>query len=378
MRIGILTQPLFTNYGGILQAYALQRVLHELGHEAVVVRFARQHLFGRRHGRLRRVGETFWNAGRLLLGRIPLDTLLSRRTEKFVRTHITPRTAPLTSTAGLVRACRKNHFEAYVVGSDQVWRPEYSPCLPHFFLDFAEGQSVRRIAYAASFGVDHWPLSPSETDRCGALLRRFDAISVREESAVALCRDHFAVDATQVLDPTLLLDAADYARLADEAHEPASAGQLFDCRLDPSPASDRILRTLAAATGLRPFATRPVRTLTKENIRRHPADCTFPPVTAWIRSFQDAELVLTDSFHGCVFAILFHKPFIVLGHEGRGMTRFHSLLNLFGLSDRLTDAKDTDKSVTLACRPIDWARVEAVRQAARGRSLHFIAQATRA
>lgn len=378
MRIGILTQPLFTNYGGLLQAYALQRVLRELGHEAVMVRFSRQHLFNRRHGTLLRLWETAWNAGRLLLGRLPLDTLLSRRTETFVRRHITPRTAALTSSARLKRVCRKARFDAYVVGSDQVWRPEYSPFLPHFFLDFTAGQAVRRIAYAASFGVDAWELSPSQTAQCGALLRQFDAVSVREDSAVGLCRSHFAVEACQMPDPTLLLDASDYANLADEAHEPPRGGQLFDYRLDPSPATEGALRTLTAATGLRPFITRPPRRLTQENIRRHPADCTFPPVTAWIRSFQDAEFVLTDSFHGCVFSILFHKPFIALGHEGRGMARFRSLLNTFALTDRLADATDTDKIAALARRPIDWASVEARRKAERERALQFLARATQA
>ena len=66
------------------------------------------------------------------------------------------------------------------------------------------------------------------------------------------------------------------------------------------------------------------------------------PVEQWLRSFDDAEFVLTDSFHGCVFSIIFQKNFVVLKNEGRGLTRFNSLLGIFSLEDRLVSLGNYD------------------------------------
>jgi len=103
------------------------------------------------------------------------------------------------------------NFDAYVVGSDQVWRPCYSPQLSTFFLDFLEGNStVEKIAYTASFGVDDWKFTNKQIKEFGRLLKLFDAISVREDSTVELCKNYFGVEATHLLDPTMLLGSDVY------------------------------------------------------------------------------------------------------------------------------------------------------------------------
>ena len=106
-------------------------------------------------------------------------------------------------------------FDAYVVGSDQVWRPTYNlgDKLFDMYLAFADGQQVKRLSYAASFGVDKWEYSDDQTRICSELAKQFDAISVREKSGVKLCADNLGVDAIHVLDPTMLLDPSDYNKL---------------------------------------------------------------------------------------------------------------------------------------------------------------------
>lgn len=81
----------------------------------------------------------------------------------------------------------------------------------------------------------------------------------------------------------------------------------------------------------------------------------YPPVEDWLSAFAEAEMVVTDSFHGTVFSIILNKPFWVIGNEGRGMARFETLLSTFGLEDRMIDAA-TVQSVNLDA-PINWAPI---------------------
>ena len=85
-------------------------------------------------------------------------------------------------------ALNPNDFDAFIVGSDQVWRRLYMPDIYREYLSFAEGWNVRRISYAASFGTEEWEYSPLETTECRRLLQKFDAVSVREASGVSLCK----------------------------------------------------------------------------------------------------------------------------------------------------------------------------------------------
>ena len=85
---------------------------------------------------------------------------------------------------------------------------------------------------------------------------------------------------------------------------------------------------------------------------------------------MDAKMVVTDSFHGCVFSIIFNKPFWVIGNAERGMARFKSLLSQFGLEERMISAQDI--AITNWQKPIDWQRVNAQRDVLRAESLHFL------
>ena len=104
-------------------------------------------------------------------------------------------------------------YDAYVVGSDQVWRPNYNPFMKAMFLGITEREDVKRIAYAASFGTSKWEFSPQMTSECAVLAKKFDMITVREKSGVDLCREYFGVEATWVLDPTMLLNREDYEKV---------------------------------------------------------------------------------------------------------------------------------------------------------------------
>lgn len=353
MKIGILTQPLHNNYGGILQAFALQTTLQRLGHEPWIL----QREFN--YNELR-----FWwhynagNVARALLGK-PLPPFTWEKykhpespfTHAFINEHINPRTPYLLTTRSLREECSRLALDAYVVGSDQVWRPMYSPRIEDYFLGFlAPDDDALRIAYSASFGTDDWEYSLGQAARCAALLQRFSAVSVRERGGISLCGRLGRKDAIQTLDPTLLLSPADYEALA--AGAAPSPGRLFCYVLDRSASKKELIRNTSAQTGLPAFEVMPA--IAAERRKKSP-DIVYPSPAQWLRAFMDAEAVITDSFHGTVFSILFHRPFVALGNTARGQARFTSLLALFGLEHRLLPATTSAQQISAALRePVDW------------------------
>lgn len=351
MRVGILTLPLHTNYGGILQAYALQTVLERMGHGVVVL------------DRPHRLFLPVWKWPFSYPKRIIRKYILGRSSRIFLESYIN-RTYPIVSrhTQAFIdnyihrrevkdwSSLQEKDFDALVVGSDQVWRPIYYPGhIENAYLDFTRGWNVRRIAYAASFGTSEWEYTVKQTRCCGELAQRFDAISVREESGVELCRKYLGVEASHVLDPTMLLDVEDYMKLVEKANVPQSKGNLLCYILDETEEKTKLISKLADDTGLVPF-----RGNSHVEDWNAPLEKRIqPPVEQWLRGFMDAELVVTDSFHACVFSILFHKPFIVVENKERGLARIHSLLKMFRLESRLY----SDNALLPMPECIDWQNV---------------------
>ena len=227
----------------------------------------------------------------------------------------------------------------------------YSPRIEDYFLGFlAPDDDALRIAYSASFGTDDWEYSPGQAARCAALLQRFSAVSVRERGGISLCCRLGRKDAIQTLDPTLLLSPADYEALA--AGAAPSPGRLFCYVLDRSASKKELIRNTSAQTGLPAFEVMPA--IAAERRKKSP-DIVYPSPAQWLRAFMDAEAVITDSFHGTVFSILFHRPFVALGNTARGQARFTSLLALFGLEHRLLPATASAQQISAALRePVDW------------------------
>ena len=269
-------------------------------------------------------------------------------------------------------------YDGYVVGSDQCWRPLYNSFLPAMFLSFANNKLVKRVAYAASFGTDQWEFTPDATTQCAPLVQKFDLVTVREDSGVKLCKEHLGVEATHVLDPTMLLAKEDYIHLIEAEKEPQSLGTLFNYILDPDETKTSFINRVAEGMNLKPFQVLPkyqAETRTKEDVKKRIEYCVFPGVSTWLRAFMDAEMTIVDSFHGMVFSILFNKPFWVVGNAERGMSRFTSLLKLFNLEDRLLDVSELDK--VDYTRPIDWVRVNTLLEQKRDESKNLLLNALR-
>ena len=364
MKIGILTQPLHANYGGLLQNYALQQTLVRAGHEVETIDWGGGSGLRAMLYRMKvRVLHTLLPNRFPPLRYMPNDkerAIIKRNTNHFINTYIN-HTEAMHSYEEFVKQASKGKYDAYVVGSDQCWRPCYNAFLPSMFLDFVLDKQVKRIAYAASFGTDKWEFTPQQTAVCAPLAKKFDMVSVREDSGVKLCKEHLGVDAVHVLDPTMLLTKEDYIQLIENEKEPKSDGTLFNYILDPDAKKSAFIHKVAKANGLKAFQVLPkcqTETRTKEDVKKRIEDCVFPGVTTWLRAFMDAEMTIVDSFHGMVFSIIFNKPFWVIGNVSRGMSRFTSLLKMFHLENRLLDENNLDDVDFF--KPIDWAKVNCI------------------
>lgn len=358
MKIAILTLPLHGNYGGVIQNYAMQYVLRQLGHEAVTLNIHTAP-FGRKHD-------------------IPLLKWLSsfkksrakRHIRRFINENIQLST-PVRTKKDL-RRYDLSTYGAVVVGSDQVWRACYTyPDVYAYYLDFVTAPGVRKIAFSASFGSDKAEYTPEQASACGQLIQDFDFISVREQGGIQLINDIYKWQCrhapVQTLDPTMLLPREEYVRLASAFDDDRDRGGLFYYVLDMTEEKRARINSLAAELGVTPFT---VNRKTRKWFAR-PRDREVPPLEMWLMAFHKASYVVTDSFHGSVFSIIFNKDFMALGNRKRGMGRFHSLMGTFGLQDRLVFSPE-DCTLSLMKTPIDWQGVNTIMAEEKERSLKLL------
>lgn len=371
IKILILTHKLGTNYGGILQAYALQKVLSNDRFNATTS------YYGRR-GTIYGIAVYVKYLIKKMLHTIMPDMLvihpseadlISTKTMRFVTENMNT-----INGVDVVSAVSTHQYDVLITGSDQVWRSVYVPVDKYLF-DFAEDiKGIKRISYAASFGRDDLTeYSPRLLKRSAQLAKKFDAISVREKSGIDLVNANWGMEAEQHVDPTLLLDKKHYLGLIkdDKENTLPSPGNLFCYLLDSSVDKTEIVKYVCSSLGLVSFEIMPPKATSYKQLKSNVSKYQLPPVTQWLRSFNDAKFVVTDSFHGTVFAIIFNKPFISIGNNKRGMTRFSSLLELFGLGDRLV-VSPRDVTKELINKSIDWASVNTKIKAEQKRSFDYL------
>ncbi|MCM1218494.1 MAG: polysaccharide pyruvyl transferase family protein [Lachnospiraceae bacterium] len=367
MKIGILTLSVHGNYGGALQNFALCKAVRELGHEPITLDFKRM-----KHQRTKiRVFRLLQHCGgRFLMPIIgmlePKFTLLyhiRRFADKYI-----PQTRVLKNELELRNAA--SGCDMVVVGSDQVWRKVFIyDCIGNYFLDFLPDEQ-RRMAYAASIGTDDCEYTDEELKLTGTLIKKFHAVSVREKSSVNLINDTFRWECNPefVLDPTMLISPDVYKDIISQSGVKRQKGKtLFYYVLDMDRDKKECLETMAERLNLK-LST--IYSTDKQELKRILKQGYSLKVEQWLAGILDADFVVTDSFHGCVFSILFNKQFVVYGNRERGMARFSSLLDTFQLADRFISSSDelTDKAFSV----IDYSRVNRILKEQRMNSLNFL------
>ena len=367
-KVIILTHPLFSNYGGLMQAYALQKVVREWGFDVVTARSsARKPSWKSVYTWLYLPLRQFWmKCTGQWQEQQRQKQIRNQYTSSFIDKHI--RTVNFFQGKSSPTKSMANAFDIYIVGSDQVWRKQYMN-LRTYFLGFLRNDSaILKIAYAASFGVDNlndW--TQDELKDCRRLIQQFCAISVREEQGLDLCKRLLGREATWVLDPTMLLQREQYTELIPDSLK-ATESNVFCYFLDKDDRKTAIAACIGKQLGVSVHHHLPDKF---DRLRYgHHDGYSFPPVENWLAGFRDASFVVTDSFHGTVFSILFGKTFLCIANKERGTARFTSLLKQFNLEQRIIrpDAEITPDML----KSIDYASVYEHLEQLRKQSITFL------
>lgn len=347
MNIGLLTLMHGHNYGGVLQCYALQRALTDMGHTVQVIdyhflpawrriRFV-SHMLGKR------VGSKVMNQ----LGYLRYGQRIHRKFEAFRTTHLS------LSQPCATRAQLKNligNYDVLVVGSDQVWNTEWFT--PEYFLDFTDDFSGKRVSYAACFGSGASRASEL-VYACKPWLERFDHISVRNKMSMDLVKDLCGRSAAIVADPTLLVDFSHLSNALPNNLQPQTYVLLYG--LSEKRYADHLNRMRFISdqmslplVGIRSAVMQPWLTTGCDDYVDDPSP------EDWITLIENTAFLVTDSFHGMLFAIKNRIPFL----NYIGMTKSYERVAYAATHYGVSSGVPTDWNWATTIAPtVDWDAV---------------------
>lgn len=327
MRVAIITLHKVFNYGSILQTYATQKTFEKLGHEVEVIDYITEQ---RTNKKLLTSVPSFIKDSIFhrytYLGLKSISVFIKKyRFGKFMDRHINLTKDKYISCNDL----SKNVPEAdvYVTGSDQVWNSKYNQGIDRgFFLEFTP-EHKKRISFAASFGKEQ--LAKEEIEETKKLIHRYDAISVREDSGIEILKDMGYEKGTCVVDPTLILSKEEWLKLSSKRIVKDKYLLLFLLYNEDNGATE-YAKKIAKEKGLK------IVKLSWE--LRKPKDIhylmTHRKVEDFLSLINNADFIVTNSFHGLAFSINLNKEFIVV-QRTEFNSRIESLLRLTELEERL-------------------------------------------
>ncbi|MBT2572026.1 polysaccharide pyruvyl transferase family protein [Planococcus sp. ISL-110] len=323
MKTGTLTFHNVTNYGAMLQAYALQKYIHKLGIENEIIDFypnttkqvVNRSIFKKASYYMLRLPELVIKRKKIEKFNDFKNGFLSISSEKFYGDD--------DINNGII------NYEAYVVGSDQIWNTQITNNSQTFYLNFVDNK--RKIAYAGSFGKTE--LSLEEKENIGNYLTSFDSLSVRESEHQKILEEVYNITTNHVLDPVFLLNKQEWISIAAPIKLPSKYILVYVLE------NSAILHAHAKEMSKKLDAEILYISMIPEKIKGKVITGIGP--REFLYAFENATYVCTNSFHGTAFAIIFNKQFSVVRHTRRN-SRIESLLQLAELSHRYVDST-TDK-----------------------------------
>lgn len=350
----------FTNYGSALQTYALQKAInsirpHEI--EAVVVDYCPDVL---REVDILNPLKIMWDQDEesQLNCRLSLDSIRinKEKFDNFFKNKYNLSSQKYVSDT-LDECLGKESLSGYVVGSDTVF------CLEEFKLDngyFANHETMRHhsVSYAASFGDSRF--DEQSFAKLNLLLKNFKALGIREYDMIPYIKEHVDCPVARTIDPTLLLTKEDYAEITAPREYEEPYLLMYTRRYNK--AMEKYARDLAERNGWK-FVEISLRATNAENgsVMRYDAG-----VEEFLSLIKHSEMVVTNSFHGMIFSVIFEKVFVAFSRNECD-TKISELLELFGIEDRLMVTGCEDNPA-----PIDYAEVHKRISAARMESLDFL------
>ncbi|MEE0363041.1 MAG: polysaccharide pyruvyl transferase family protein [Prevotella sp.] len=391
MKIGIITLwESSDNYGQQLQCWALQEVLRELGQDPFLIRYntaLKPSLSNRIKSKLNSIIKiiSIYQLIRKIYERKKNKNKLRWQSEYKKKNNYRDfagfKKQYLTISPEIyedVEALRSNppQAEIYIAGSDQIWSyPLSYEESKAYFLDFGS-ENIKRIAYAASFSLTEYPENLKPVLR--HLLKRFDAVSVREDTGVSIC-ESVGIKAELVVDPTMLLGINDYKILIQQnqlKEDDSNYIYVYHLNIEDK---EEIHWEEVKKLALNNTLSLRVTTSSGQLIGRElldGVDYEYSTIPQWLSNISNAKFVVTTSFHGVVFCLIFHINFIwfpLMGKRSNGNCRVIDLLKSINLSNHIFSETNTlEKVYTL---PIDWDVVDIKLNSLRGLSLSFLQKA---
>lgn len=330
-RVAIITRHAISNYGSVLQAYALQRVVEDLGYECEIIDYIRT------DESYKKIADTLvkkssWNRNpitRIIYKAIqsPEYIIMGRAFEKY-RGKMLKITEKRYSSLDELKSDIPDS-DIFCTGSDQVWGAIGNDAYDEaYFLSFVPDDK-KKIAYAASFGKAD--LDCNNKDICN-LLKKYDKITVRENSAVDLVKGFGIDEVEQVIDPTFLINSEEWSRLCTKD---IKEKYVLLYQLHSNSEMDEYAKKFAKEFGAQLIRITPLL----HRIFKGGKAVYLPDIEEFLSYIKNASYMITDSFHGTAFAINFNIPFTeVLPNETK--TRNQSILELTGLTDRVLTSYD--------------------------------------
>lgn len=354
MKIGILTYHRTLNYGACLQAVATRLVLEKLGHEAYYVDYWPDY-----HQKQYAVFSwtKFWQGNyryklRYLTNTIQTFPFVRKRQKKFKE----------FQNKYIIPYCRslQERYDVVLYGSDQIWRkqPPKNKYNPIYFGDNTI-QAIKHVAFSASMGV--LPDSFEDKAIIKDLVAHLDKVAVRENDLKELLIELGIENVTQTIDPTLLLEASVWdASIPQPPHH--GKGYLLVYALHPEVFDMNKVRSFATSKGLEIKILLGKATCKDSNTMYSSSD-----PTEFLGLIKNAQYVLSSSFHGLVFSIIYHKEVLVsfANNSNRALT----LLQALGIPERIILARS---DIPSSIQPIDYAKISERLEALRNHSLEYL------
>ena len=334
MKVDVITRHSVSNYGSILQSYATQKAIEGLNHECVIIDYTRSDEQGKNKARTLCKKSKIWNKNfftRFLYYVIQTPNYLySYNKFKKYRSKLLNQTSVEYSSIEQLKNNLPN-ADIFCAGSDQIWGTiGNKPCDSAYYLDFVP-KKYKCISYAASIGREN--ISPEIKNSIKTYLPRFSSILVREKSAVEIIKNEGLNNVDLVLDPTLLLKKEDWNNMCKKISHKKKYVLVY--QLHENKKFQKYAKQFAKKVGLPLLRICP----TAQNLIRGGKPIFLPTPQEFISYFRDAEYILTDSFHGTVFSIIFNKKFIDI-LPGFTSTRITSILSLLKLENRILKSYD--------------------------------------
>ena len=333
--VAILNYWPYSNFGAIITGYALQKSLEELGYS----------------------NKLIWYMNNANIRHKP-DTFINSHFKSFADKYMDY--TSLLADKDLVKI--NEQTDTVIVGSDQVWKSSGQGLNKGaYYLNFVT-DSAKKIACSASFGEEKFVGTAEDEALASVLLKQFDAISVRETAGQKICKDKMGVEAEVIIDPVFYIDRKYYDEMADSVKPNLPEKYILAYFLGKDDFDEKVVDYYANTLNL-PVVYLNIKDMNTEE---------------WLHYIRGAELLITNSFHGTCFSIIFGNEFLCVANKNKAYSRFETILSKLNLMDRARPSQEVVLSEKYELEKIDYSQVNGALAKEREIALNWLINAIKA